>query len=606
MKYPLTNIMCRLPFILACSLLFFFPACYNFETEPYEWNSEDKVLSLQDSTENSAIKKLFYATYLDLPLLHIRLQSSSSYLDAATDDGVPTKSVGGNGSLDNYRNGLLSPGNIADLDGDAWDRNYSGIRRVNLFLEKIQLFPASTQLPVERIVRMKAEARLLRAYYYFELMKRWGGVPMLGDQVLDVNSDVHIPRSTIDEVSNYIISEISPDVTACPNSCFPDLHAAQSTASEDPTEIGHVNQGVALALLSRLKLYLASPLYNPSNNPDKWRDAANAADTLIKLGVYELYTGADMTKLFAMNASDFPHKEMIMIKEMGSNSAIEQKNSPSGYTYGTASGAQSTVRSEGATSPSQNLVDAFLMIDGRSIFVDYDPEKGIDPSVNYNPQNPYTNRDPRLARTVFHHNQRWLKRMIEVYDGGQDRGAVKGAVYTQTGYYLRKFLGDNTSTESYTALYHHYQIFRYAEILLNYAEAVNEYDPGNDAEITKGLIALRKRAGIRAGADARYGLPATYTQDLMRRIIRNERRIELAFEDHRFWDIRRWKICDEGDAVMTKPVRGVRITRDGTRFTYDYVDVRNSRFASHMYWYPIPRSEMQGNTNLVQNPGWNY
>jgi hypothetical protein len=604
MKYLFASITSYSSFIVAISLLLLFPACYNFEKEPYDWNLEDKVLSLQDSTENSAIKKLFNAAYIDLPLLHIRLQSSSSYLDAATDDGVPTRSVSSDGSLDNYRNGLLSPSNIDILDGDAWDRNYSGIRRINLFLEKIQLFPVSTQLPAERIVRMKAEVRLLRTYYYFELMKRWGGVPMIGDQVLDVNNNVHIPRSTIEEVSNYIISEISPDLATYPKSCYADLHTAQSTATEDPTEIGHVNQGVALALLSRLKLYLASPLYNPSNNLDKWRDAANAADTLIRLGVYELYAGADKTKLFAMNASDFPNKEMIMIKEMGSNSAIEQKNSPVGYTYGT--GTQAIVRSEGATSPSQNLVDAFLTIDGKSIFIGYDPENGIDPNVNYNPQNPYSNRDPRLSRTVFHHNQRWLKRMVEVYDGGQDRGAIKGAIYTQTGYYLKKFLGDNTATESYTALYHHYQIFRYAEILLNYAEAVNECDPGNDAEITKGLIDLRKRAGIRAGGDGRYGLPVTYTQALMRRIIRNERRIELAFEEHRFWDIRRWRICDEGDAVMTKPIRGVHILREGTRFTYVYGDVRSSSFSSHMYWYPIPRSEMEGNINLIQNPGWNY
>jgi hypothetical protein len=583
----------------------FVPACYNFEPEPYNWNTEERVLNPQDSTENSAIKKLFYATYIDLPALHSRLQST--YLDAATDDALPTKSVSGAQSIDNYRNGLLSPANIAELDGNAWDRNYTGIRRVNLFLEKVQLFSPSTQIPAERMVRMKAEARLLRAYYYFELMKRWGGVPLLGDQVLDVNSNVHIPRSSIDSVASYIISEISSDAIAYPNSCFYDLHEAQSTAADDPTEIGHVNQGVALALLSRLKLYLASPLYNPGNDSEKWKEAAAAARQLMDLGVYELFTSTDMTKLFAFNAEEFPHKEMIMVKMMASNIEAEEKNSPVGYSYGTSSGKQANVRGEGTTSPSQNLVDAFLTNEGKSIFIDYDPEKGIDPESKYNPQKPYTNRDSRLGQTVFCHGQRWLQRMIEVFDGGKDRGAIKGVAYTQTGYYLRKFLGNNTATESYTALYHHHQIFRYAEILLNYAEAVNEYDPSNDAEIVAGLIALRKRAGIRPGTNQRYGLPAagTYSQELMRRIIRNERRIELAFEEHRFWDIRRWKICDEGDAVMTKPVRGVHITPP-PNVNFEYGDVRPSSFAPYMYWYPIPRSEMQGNTNLVQNPGWNY
>jgi hypothetical protein len=590
-------------------ILLFLPACYNFETEPYTWTSEERVLDPQDSTENSAIKKLFYAVYLDLPLLHNRLQGSTSYLDAATDDALPTRSVSGNESLDNYRNGLLSPGNIASLDGGAWSRNYRGIRRVNLFLEKIPLFSPSSQLPASRIDRMKAEARLLRAFYYFELMKRWGAVPLLGDQVLDINSDVHIPRSTIDTLSAYIISEISPDTVTYPASCFYGLHAAQSTATNDPTEIGHVNQGVALALLSRLKLYLASPLYNEGNDPERWKEAAEAAKALIDLGVYELFSNPDLSKLFAVQSAEFPNKEMIMLKLMGSNNTIERRNSPIGTSYNESASSQAIIRGEGLTSPSQNLVDAFLTVEGKSIFVDYDPDKGIDPASGYNLQNPYYRRDPRLSRTVFHHGQRWLKRMVELYDGGADRGAIKGVVYTQTGYYLKKFLGNNDNTDAFTALYHHYQIFRYAEILLNYSEALNEYDPANDAEITAGLIALRKRAGIRAGADGRYGLPpaGSYSQELMRRIIRNERRIELAFEEHRFWDIRRWKICDQGDAVMTRPIRGVRITTtDRRNFSFEYVDVRSSIFAPHMYWYPIPRSEMEGNTRLLQNTGWNY
>jgi hypothetical protein len=407
-------------------------------------------------------------------------------------------------------------------------------------------------------------------------------------------------------VVNYIFSEISPDSV---NSCYADLHAAQSTAAYDPTEIGHVNQGVALALLSRLRLYLASPLYNPENDISKWSDAANAAKRLIDLNVYALYQGSASTmfRLFAMNNDDFPNAEMIMLKQMGSNSAIEQSNSPVGYSYGT--GTAGTVNSQGKTSPSQNLVDAFLTADGKSIFKNYNPDEGYDTESGYDEQNPYTNRDPRLERTVFINGSNWLKRKVETFDGGKDRGAVAGAIYTRTGYYLKKFLGNNENEDTYRNYNHHYQIFRYAEVLLNYAEAVNESDPSNDAEIVWGLIELRKRAGIKAGADNRYGLPTTYSQELMRRIIRNERRIELAYEEHRFWDIRRWKIAaaGDGDAVMTKPVRGVRITKltDGN-FNYSYEDVASSVFEKRMYWYPIPRNELYGNSNLVQNEGWKY
>lgn len=598
--------------LLCCSLIACsFTACYNAENEPLQWNSEDRVLNPGDSTENSAIKQLFQACYIDLPLLHTRFQSS--YLDAATDDALPTLNQSGSSDLNNYRNGMLSAGNIASLDGDAWARNYRGIRRVNLFLEKLPIFPPSTQVPAARITRMKAEARLLRAYYYFELMKRWGGVPMLGDKVLGNDDNINIPRSSTAEVAAYILSEISPEVSKYTNSCYNDLHVAQSTAVTDATEIGHVNQGVALGLIARMNLYLASPLFNPTNDIQRWKDAANAAKSLIALNVYDLYqaTPANMFKLFAMNNDDFPNKEMIMLKQMSSNSSIETTNSPAGYSYGTGAGALTLVNSLGRTSPSQNLVDAFLTADGKSIYKDYNPANGIDPASGYDAQKPYENRDPRLARTVFLNGSMWLKRAVETFEGGRDRGAVAGAVYTQTGYYLKKFLGDNENRESYVGYNHHFQIIRYAEVLLNYAEAVNESEPANDAEIVLGLIALRKRAGINAGDDGRYGLPAagTYSQELMRRIIRNERRIELAFEDHRFWDIRRWKICaaGDGDAVMTQPVKGVRIQKnqDGT-FSYEYEEVRSSSFAPHMYWYPIPRNEMLGNNQLKQNEGWNY
>jgi hypothetical protein len=442
-------------------------------------------------------------------------------------------------------------------------------------------------------------------------MKRWGGVPMVGDKALNADDDLDIPKSTIDEVAAYIIKEISPDIAT---SCYSDLHPAQSTGAYDPTEIGHVNQGVALALLSRLKLYMASPLYNPDGNDiDKWAAAAAVAKKLIDLRVYALYEGtaSTMFKLFAMNNDDFPNTEMIMLKQMGANSSIEQTNSPCGYSYGTSSGGLGNVESQGRTSPSQNLVDAFLTADGKSIYKNYNPAEGLDPTSGYDEQAPYANRDPRLGRTVFLNGSRWLKRAVETFDGGRDRGATSSIIYTRTGYYLKKFLGNNENADSYVSYNHHYQIFRYAEILLNYAEAVNESDPSNDAEIVSGLIAIRKRAGINQGADNRYGLPAagTYTQDLMRRIIRNERRIELAFEEHRFLDIRRWKICaaSDGDAVMTKPIRGVRITKqpDGS-FGYAYEDVSPSSFVPHMYWYPIPRSALYGNSKLKQNDGWGY
>lgn len=574
-------------------------ACNTFESEPLEWNLESDVINPKDSTAVN-IKRLHAAIYTSLPSLHTRL--SDSYLDAGTDDGVPTRDKGGNSSLENYRNGNLSADNIASLDGSAWEGSYTGIRKANVLLEKLEGYPASTQLSEREMKAMKAEARLLRAYFYFELVKRWGGVPLLGDKVYNYDENWDVPRSTLKECADYILSEIDEKVET---SCYKDLYEAMAIPTTGvENHVGRVNQGVAKALASRLKLYLASPLFQEKMKAEgvtalpTWQEAADAAKEVIDLGVYDLlYTKnednatAGFLALFGDDKS-FPNKEVIMLKESTTSTTLETNNSPCGYQRN---------KCKGLTSPSQNLVDAFLMKDGRTI-------EEAKETGDYDEQNPYANRDPRLTYTIFYNGSTWLKRGVQTYNGGLDRSRKPGLFTTQTGYYLRKFLGlneDKADNSTFNGAYHSYQIFRYAEILLNYAEALNEADAeANKATIENCLIQLRKRAGIEAGDGARYGLPENWGQEAMRKIIRNERRIELAFEEHRFWDIRRWKIAEE---VMNEPVRGVEITKqaDGT-FRYKEVNVRTSSFEEKMYWYPIPRKEMEGNTKLTQNPGWNY
>lgn len=585
--------------------------CNTFESEPLEWTLEEDVVNPKDSLA-STMKGLYYAVYYSLPSLHNRL--SSSYLDAATDDGVPTRDMGGSSSLENYRNGRLSPENIASLDGNAWKNFYTGIRRANLFLEKIKDYPTGPNLTADEKKRMIAETRFLRAYFYFELMKRWGGVPMVGDNVFNYDDDWNIPRSSMKDVKNYILNEVSPDVEG---SCYNDLYEAMVTV---PTElesiVGRVNKGAVLGFLSHLKLYMASPLYAEKlaeedetvAEKERWQEAADAAKAVIDLGIYGLHKtsvddeGVAGTAGFLEFFGDAKtiagnNEEAIFFKLSGDGTSPESNNSPIGYQRG---------KCWGYTSPSQNLVDAFLTLDGKRI---------DDPTSKYpyDPQNPYANRDPRLTYTIFYNGSTWLKRAVETFDGGLDRPYSPGRIATQTGYYLRKFLGLNENrndNSGFNSIPHNYNIIRYAEILLNYAEALNEMDrAGNSgahaAVIEDCLIQLRERAGIEAGDDGRYGLPTSYTYEEMQEIIRNERRIELAFEEHRFWDIRRWKIAED---VMNEPVRGVEIVKlpDGS-FQYEYVDVRTSTFDENkMYWYPIPRTEMVGNPELTQNPGWDY
>ena len=566
-------------------------SCNSFESEPYDRITDDMLTDPQDSTAQY-MTGLFFAIYQQLPSLHNRLNSSTSYLDAATDDGMPTRNFGGSGSLENYRNGQLSPGNINSLDGDAWGRCYTGIRRANVFLQKIEgHINSSWGITAREEAYMVAEARALRAYYYFELLKRWGGVPIVYDQVFDEKSDLNIPRSSVEDCVKYILDEISPDK---PSSCYNDLYDAFSETGTGNTSAiyGRINKGSVLGIISRLKLYLASPLYNESGDINKWQEAADAAKEIIDLGIYELHP--NFLDLFSTPVA-FPNKELLMLKESASlNNSIEANNSPSGYY-------NSSVKCYGYTSPSQNLVDAFLTLDGKKI----DDNTAKYP---YNPQDPYTNRDPRLSQTVFHNGSQWLNRKVETFDGGLDRNQRPGFHFTLTGYYLRKFSSKSENATALQTLRHHHYIIRYAEILLNYAEALNEVgNPANNPEIEKYIIEIRKRAGIEAGTDNRYGLPPVYSQAEMRKIIRNERRIELAFEEHRFWDIRRWKIANQNEAVMLQPVRGVVITKQADdSFRYNYVSVRESKFEPKMYWYPIARDQMISNNKLVQNPGWNY
>jgi hypothetical protein len=200
----------------------------------------------------------------------------------------------------------------------------------------------------------------------------------------------------------------------------------------------------------------------------------------------------------------------------------------------------------------------------------------------------------------------WLGRPVETFDGGSDRpgGAVN---QTKTGYYMRKFMGNFASNTSYSNQTHNFPIFRYADVLLMFAEAKNEVD-GPTAltdSIYTYLKNIRARAGIAPGADNLYGFEADLaSKNRMRELIRNERRIEMAFEEQRFWDLRRWKIAE---TVYNKPLHGIRITKTSTNQLIYEIETLNIPFefiAPRMYRYAIPNSEVNKNRNLEQNTGY--
>ena len=555
--------------VFSCFLsISIFQSCDSFENEPINRIGDEDVWASIDST-GTHLMNFLNGMYFYLPGLHNRIYDD--YLDSGTDDGLPTvdKTSSQTNNVDAFRNGRISAQNV--VDESRWKDNYTGIRQANIFLANVDraYLDASKRAMVKT---WKAEARFLRAFYYFDLIKRWGGVPIVGDKVFTLDDDLNMPRNTFDQCVEYILSEL--------NAVENDLYSINGLADAN---IGRATNGAAIALRARVLLYAASPLNNPSNDLAKWEKAAAEAKKIIDMPAYSLHSS------FQSLFYTLKNTETIFIKESATSNNVELNNSPVGYQ--TASYA-----CKGYTSPSQGLVDAFLTLDGKMI---------NDEGSGYNPQNPYANRDPRLKETVFYNGQTWLSRTVETFEGGLDK---PNQMYpqTKTGYYLRKFMGNNETATSLSSTHHSFIIMRYAEILLSYAEALNEYNPaGSKTQIEDAIIQIRKRAGINAGSDSRYGLPANYTQSQMREIIRNERRIELAFEEHRFFDIRRWKTAE---FVMNTPVTGMKITKlaNGT-FSYEKINVQNSTFdGTKMYLFPIPYSEIVGNSKMTQNPGWNY
>lgn len=529
-------------------------SCYKGEKIPVDPLKESIIFDEEDINGYYA-EQFLNNIYSDLPRGFNRIDNA--ILDAATDDAISSEPTS---NIEILGKAMLNPFNNVD---DVYNKSYAAIRKVNLFLSKITVVPVSDSIQLV----WSAEARFVRAISYFELIKRYGGVPLIGDKILNLNDNLQIPKNSFEECVGYIVSEC--------NAISPILMKEPVTANF----VGRITQGAALALKSRTLLYAASPLFNSSNDPAKWQAAFDAAKAVIDLNYYAL--NSNLLRIFVDRTT--ANKEVILAFQESQKINIETNNAPVGYS------AQNV--GSGLTSPTQELVDAFVMVNGRSV---------SDPASGYDANLPYANRDPRLYATVFHNGSRWLNRSVETFEGGRDKPGGQ-ITQTRTGYYMRKFMGDFANVANYTNQDHNFIIFRYAEMLLNYAEAANELNQTTVAYDQ--LKALRARAGITAGTGSLYGLKASMTQSEMREAIQLERRLEMAFEEQRFWDARRWKIAE---TVFNKQLHGMRILQgEGGAFSYEIIPVSEVVFkAPKMYLYPFPFSEIQKNRALIQNPGW--
>ena len=463
---------------------------------------------------------------------------------------------------------------------DYYAKAYRGIHDVNFYLEnsteykKILALNRDTmnatsltqyKKDVQNCAWLRCEAQALRAYYYFELAKRYGGVPLI-TKTYNLDENANKSRASFDEVINAIVQDIDEVKD----------NLVEDWKSEGYSDMdGRLTKGAALSIKARALLYAASPLFNPENNKEKWERAAAASHDIIAMNRYKLHTS--YKTLFTTKITN-TSKETIWAIRMGQTNDFERAN----YPVGTPGGGTGIC-------PSQNLVSEY--------------EYKTAPSED----NPYEGLDPRFEFTIVHNGSTWNGRTIEIWEGGQDD--PKKANASKTGYYLRKFLNENQNLVNDAKEIRSWIIFRYAETLLNYAEAMNEaYGPDSDPKgygktAREAVNEVRNRSGVR--------MPPVSVSigdvESMREAIKHERCIELAFEEHRYWDLKRWNDAKE---ILNQPIKGVKVTKlsegENIRYVYTEFDVAKRFFsAPKMNLYPIPQTEIVKSQGvLVQNPEW--
>jgi hypothetical protein len=429
-----------------------------------------------------------------------------------------------------------------------WENQFRVIRTVNVFLQKIDAVPGDAA--VKNV--LKGEALFLRALFYHELVKLYGGVPLIDKpQSLDNIDSLLVKRNTADEVNTFIVADL-------------DAAAALLPEKRSGADVGRASKAAALALKGRQLLYA-----------EKWAESAAASKQAIDIPGYALFPNYEQLFWAANNNNS----EVYFSKQYLTKLRTHQSNMFNSLY---------TMNGWGGTQPTQNLVDDYEMTDGLS----------YNASPLYKPNDPYKNRDPRFGASILYDGAIWNGRAIELKEGGREgMGTANDA--TKTGYNLRKFMDPVIINADANNGYNNWIILRLGEVLLNYAEAQNEA-AGPDASVYNAINAVRARPSVNMPP-----LPSGLSQAEMRNRIHHERNIELAFEEHRFFDLRRWKGTDGkylAEGILNAPVYGLRISNDRT--TYTKFKLEDRVYLPKHRLLPVPQSEIDKDKNLVQNPGW--
>lgn len=480
-------------------------------------------------------------------------------LDAATDDFASVS----DGPIYTQLNKDAITAQSCPFVEEIWNQEYKVIRKCNIIIERAPGVEERILSATEK-KRVEAEARFLRAFCHFELARTFGKAPLIV-KAQSLTDELQVAPSSFADIVKFVKEEC-------------DLYADNLPLSYSDDEAGHATKGAFLALKSRALLYLASPL-NSSDDSRKWADAAQAAQDVMDLDIYKLY-----------KLTDTPYRSMAFDKTAANKEVIFERR----FTFPEAPHNIHMMWSLDAVDagswnglyPTQNLVDAYETVNGK---LTTDPTNTM-----YNKQDPYTKRDARFYQSIIYNGSTWETHRMSMVTNTVDpskNGSCKPQLgKARCGYGPKKFIEElDPSTNLYGgyAQSNNWPYIRYAEVLLNYAEAKNEELAAPDPSVYLAINEVRSRSG-------QPDLPLGLSKIEMRERIKNERRIELLLEEHRFYDLRRWK---DGD-VLAEPIMGMNIYDDNVTLRYEVSKVEDRIFNGTHYYLPIPLKEQEKNPLL--------
>lgn len=549
-------------------LVFFTTSCVDFlERAPGDNMTEEELFSKIETAE-----RYLNNAYIYLPDFQCNTEDLTGRykLGGATDEIGFQQASGYQASPFDINTGSWNPSQMP-LERN-WRDYYGCIRRCNMFIKNYDMIPEdlSTGGASNRRERLLGEAYGLRGYYYFLLFKQWGGVPII-TKVLDpgnVESIVGIKRASAEETLQQVLDDM-------------DKAIEYLSPKHDDANFGRFTSLIATVVKSQVKLYWASKYWNRNNDSDRWNDAAEYAGEALRMALKNGH-------ILSLSYSSLFNKAGIEPE------VIWTKNSehyecywwdvyamPLGYNAFNVDG------------PLQEIVDAFEMkATGKVPVSGYtaDNQQIIDETSGYDPKHPWVGRDDRFYSSILYHGAILQGRQIDISTNGKDNINIGSII--RTNYFTNKYLDQNHNLVTHASwTYRRFAIMRTAELYLNYAEALNEVE-GPTNRVYELVNTIRTRANC-------IELPAGLNKDQMRERIRHERRVELVFENHRFWDVRRWMIAD---VVDNKAVHRVMVDEDGN-ITYPVFQNRVFNPEKH-YLFPIPQKELDKNQALEQNPGW--